>query len=626
MIAFIFFFNFLILQTLFAQYYLLSTIIFVLYIILCFFQLTGINFKNKFNLHIVLIAAGLGLGTAITYTFIQNRQQTKPEQNFFHGKILRKQGKFYIIDTQVGLVKARFNKQAEQKKLFRTLDFVKFTCKPPLAQSLNNKTVFHHLDILQNVNHQCYNTKLLKHEKSFRLSWLDRLRDQLRKRLNHSKLSQAMLLADTSKLDPIVLSSYRKMGIAHLFSASGLHLSLVFFFFFIPFRLMKIEVLGKVIGILACTLFLVLLDFRVSLLRAYLFLVLYLLNKLLDRQVNGVIILCLASSIIEVIFPGSSFTVGFILSFSVTLAILLFYPHFSKLISTPFKWLNQHLALSLSAFIGSSLFGLIFFEHLNFIALIYNLLLVPIGSLYLVLAILSTALPFLSYVIDFFDLGFFYLSKFHYVLLEVNLRSFSLPYSMFISCALLMLAITCCYFIVKKKIWLIRYKFFYFFMFLSICFYAQYFSHCIWQEKRQTQVKVIPYGLIVSNQNKLHFKGVKANFIQLNLSYDLVKNSPKSIIHDASFNSAGLTHPYISIKKNADSNKGPLEFQGKCFLFLSKIDPLRWSHNYLSKCKILYFVQSKKQKVNISQWRALLTAFGYRGEILKMKYFRWHEI
>ena len=626
MIAFIFFFNFLILQTLFAQYYLLSTIIFVLYIILCFFQFTGINFKNKFNLHMVLIAAGLGLGAAITYTLIQNPQQTKPNQNSFHGKILRKQGKFYIIDTQVGLVKARFNQQAKQKKLFRTLDFVKFTCKPPLAQSWNNKTVFHHLDNLQNINYQCYKTEILKHEKSFRLSWLDRLRDQLRKRLKHSKLSQAMLLADTSKLDPIVLSSYRKMGIAHLFSASGLHLSLVFFFFFIPFRLMRVEVLGKVIGILACTLFLVLLDFRVSLLRAYLFLVLYLLNKLLDRQVNGVIILCLASSIIEVVFPGSSFTVGFILSFSVTLAILLFYPHFSKLISTPFTWLNQHLALSLSAFIGSSLFGLIFFEHLNFIALIYNLLLVPIGSLYLVLAILSTVLPFLSYVIDFFDLGFFYLSKFHYVLLEVNLRSFSLPYSMLISCALLMLAVTCCYFIAKKKIWLIRYKFFYFFIFLSICFYAQYFSHCIWQEKRRTQVKVIPYGLIVSNQNKLHFKGVKANFIQLNLSYDLVKNSPKSIIHDTSFNSTSLTHPYISIKKNADSNRGPLEFQGKCFLFLSKLDPLKWSHNYLAKCKTLYFVEGKKQKVNISQWRALLTAFDYRGEILKMKYFRWHEI
>ena len=116
----------------------------------------------------------------------------------------------------------------------------------------------------------------------------------------HSLIA-AFLLGDTDELSADELDAFRDMGLMHLFAVSGLNIALLFGLIYLPFRTAGLPALGSALGYAVATGFLLLLDFPVPLLRAWLFMTLGLGMRLLDRRITSGALLFLTAVIVELL-------------------------------------------------------------------------------------------------------------------------------------------------------------------------------------------------------------------------------------------------------------------------------------------------------------------------------------
>lgn len=142
-------------------------------------------------------------------------------------------------------------------------------------------------------------------------------------------LMRAMLFNDIRSLSDRQKEVFRESGTLHLFAVSGAHVAMLGFCFLIVFRSLRFGFRGSWVTV-AVVLFLYLwmIDFVPSALRAYLMLLAMTLGHLIQREIDALTSLVLASAIIIGLDPAAPWEAGFVLSVVGVLGMVLFMPLF----------------------------------------------------------------------------------------------------------------------------------------------------------------------------------------------------------------------------------------------------------------------------------------------------------
>jgi competence protein ComEC len=194
-----------------------------------------------------------------------------------------------------------------------------------------------------------------------------------------ASLSAALIFGDRSLLEHHVLEAYQETGIVHLLAISGLHVSLLIsMFFYMGIRVGLTRQLMSNFLLVLLPVYVILTGGSASVLRAALMIFLILLTekfqgrlKLLPIDAISIaFLLCLAFN------PLYIFDVGFQLSFSVSLAIILSSAHILK----HYQKLSAMLAISVAAQLAAFPFLLYHFFELSLIGIFANLVYIPLFS------------------------------------------------------------------------------------------------------------------------------------------------------------------------------------------------------------------------------------------------------
>ncbi|MDH5717153.1 MAG: ComEC/Rec2 family competence protein [Spirochaetia bacterium] len=596
--------------------------------------------KYKQNINYLITTSTIGIITGIILSIYSLSLYNIPENKFennqlinLRGKVLEFSGKSAVVAIEKSLTEPKniFNIRLSGlnkiKERILKNSIVEFECSFNEYDTIN---LFTSLEKLRGIYGICYVKKLnvIKDDSYFyetRIKIYDFLNEKLNQ-MPENSLARGFLLADTESINAAELKLFRKMGIAHLFSASGLHLGLLYGFFYIPFMFIGYKKSGATAGFLASLLFLILLDFRVSLFRAFLFLLFYLLLKAADRKPSPLIILSAAAFFIELVYPRSIFSASFLLSFGVTGVILISFQSIKKLFLFSNKPLKDHTALSFSAFIGSVFLSFWLFDYIHVFSLLYNFLLVPISGIYLASVIISLFIPFIKYIVHFID-TIFHLSAFvHYNIWD---RYFPVILNTYVQFWLFIMFLYIVYFTYhasENHYWILRKRKSIFFI-LLISFFGQF----IFINYPQKGVKAFPYAVMHFEENILSIVGQKASFIEDNSLQNFLQIEDfkiKEIRASDNLESeikAYLLPPYENINtlETVESSKNYIKINKDCFLFFKTKLFKNWDNDEFLSCSNIYLIHSKKYTPDAEKWYGYLSKYSFNGKIHLINYNKW---
>ena len=192
---------------------------------------------------------------------------------------------------------------------------------------------------------------------------------------------------------------FQDAGIMHVLAISGLHVGIIATTLFFIFRLIPFFGSRKNWGNIIIVVFLLgyaaIAGFRPSVSRATLMFSTMFIAGYVNRPYHLSNSLYLAALILLFYQPLLLFDAGFLLSFTVTFFIIFLKPIIEERINFLPSYIAQPLAVSTAAWLGVAPLSAYFFYKISYIALLSNLIIVPLISIILVLGIISVFLSFI---------------------------------------------------------------------------------------------------------------------------------------------------------------------------------------------------------------------------------------
>ncbi len=222
-----------------------------------------------------------------------------------------------------------------------------------------------------------------------------------------SEFLKAIILGEKGKLSKDLKEKFKRTGTIHFFAISGLHMGIVFFFFFILFRILRINYkFANLLASLSILIYTTILPLRPSILRANIMILTFSLMEFFERKSLPLNTLGFAGFLSLLINPSWAFDHGFLLSYLATGGILFLYPQFFNSLKTKYEFLNKYiispLIVSFSAQVFVFPYILYFFKYFSSISIISNLILTPL----LTLTITSSFLFLIFYNFPILNEGF----------------------------------------------------------------------------------------------------------------------------------------------------------------------------------------------------------------------------
>ena len=276
---------------------------------------------------------------------------------------------------------------------------------------LNNNNIYYILtasEIIKIKN----NTKILTHYKN-------KLQKYINRKKAHTYLN-IFILSNKKDLDKEVLNSYQVNGLSHLFSISGMHITLLLGTI--------LKLLDKVsynryykyiLLIIILIIYMYLTDFTPSILRSGIMFILLTLNKLFNFKIKTKNIIMLTFIIIVLINPYYIYNLGFQLSYLISFYLIIF----AHIINKHKNYFKKIFITSLISFLVSFPIIISNYYQVNLLSILINLLFVPIISyIVLPLAFITLILPTDSLLIltmDILEGISLSLTNINYLLLEL---------------------------------------------------------------------------------------------------------------------------------------------------------------------------------------------------------------
>lgn len=262
----------------------------------------------------------------------------------------------------------------------------------------------------------------------------------------------AFVLGDKSKIDKNIIDAFKNLGIIHLFSVSGMHIS------FLLELLDKIysrkTKLKQIITIIFLTLYYFLIK-SISLFRCLIFLIVKSTNTNLNLNIKKELLILISILLILLAKPESLFNIGFYYSVIISSGISIYS---SKLVKIKSKFIKS-LVISIISFLLSFPLNIYSYFEVNILSIIYNIIFIPFVSIILFpLSLITLLIPLLD------NLFYFLINLFQDTILFFNNYSISL---IFRKPSILVIIL---YYLVIF-IFLYNYKFIYIFIFITIFHY-----------------------------------------------------------------------------------------------------------------------------------------------------------
>lgn len=249
------------------------------------------------------------------------------------------------------------------------------------------------------------------------------IRSSVRKTLNSAldatsaAIATGLLFGKSGYLERELKDQARHLGILHLFAASGLHLGIFYGCLYLPLAVIygKKSRTALSLPLIPAAVYLWLLDFPVSLSRAFLFLSLFALRAYLHRSVSTANHLANTAIILLIWQPYETASVSGALSFGAVSGILYFYKSFEEDLFAPGtgrpagrlrkallktgSFIRAQLSVSLSAGLFTSPVIAFTFRGFPYFSTAANMILVPVAGillpvLYFTVAVHYVLVPF----------------------------------------------------------------------------------------------------------------------------------------------------------------------------------------------------------------------------------------
>ena len=244
-------------------------------------------------------------------------------------------------------------------------------------RSLNNFNIFNYAKYMNN--------KEIFY--SFKANSLNKIKDNdniiyfikniVNKRIDNIKLSsgyiRTFLIGDKKNIEEEVLDSYSVNGIIHLFSISGMHISL---FVLILNKLLNRFKFKNILIIIFLIFYMIITNFLVGVIRSGLMYIALLINKKTGSRLKTIDMLVFLGMIMIVLKPNYIRDVGFLFSFIVTYFLL----YSSDLINSFKSYYTNLLFISYIAFLAGLPILIYNFSTVNFLSILLNIIFVPLVS------------------------------------------------------------------------------------------------------------------------------------------------------------------------------------------------------------------------------------------------------
>lgn len=206
----------------------------------------------------------------------------------------------------------------------------------------------------------------------------------------------AMTLGDKSAVSREQKEQFSIAGTSHLLALSGLHLGIIYMLLTSLFRSRRWQLVNQLLIVSSVWAFVLLVGMPSSVVRAAVMITVYAVVSLLNRSKTPVNTLALTAILMLVSNPYALFDVGFQLSFSAVLAILLFMPLFNNLFTLP-SWLSplwKTTAVTVAAQLGTAPLVAYYFGRFSLWFLLANFLAIHLATLILYTMLLTLLLSF----------------------------------------------------------------------------------------------------------------------------------------------------------------------------------------------------------------------------------------
>lgn len=198
----------------------------------------------------------------------------------------------------------------------------------------------------------------------------------------------AMTTGDTAYLDSGIKLALNRSGIGHITAVSGLHVGITCAFITLLLRKLKVSKrMAAFISAIPITIFVIFSGLKVSAIRAAIMMGIYLLSYIINRKAHPLNTLSVCSLIMALANPYIIADASFVLSLCGVFSVSVFAPSVCRALNVKNK-LATSILTAVCAWLGSMPALAIYFNELSLVSVFANLVLVPLGSVILILTLL----------------------------------------------------------------------------------------------------------------------------------------------------------------------------------------------------------------------------------------------
>ena len=205
------------------------------------------------------------------------------------------------------------------------------------------------------------------------------IKNNLSKQINKKKgfrYLNTFIMGDSKEIDENVLESYRTNGISHLFSVSGMHITLLSTLILYILNKIKKSNINYILVIIFLIFYMFLTSFTPSVIRATTLFIFLTLNKLLSLNLSTLRIFLIILFSVLLFNPYNIYNIGFKFSYIISLYLIIF----RKIINRNKNYITKTIVTSFIAFLSSIPILINNFFSINLLTIINNLIFVPIIS------------------------------------------------------------------------------------------------------------------------------------------------------------------------------------------------------------------------------------------------------